>query len=85
MIIYIIILPKTKPKSRKATEILEKENEEIKCLLTLVDSEQNRKQDMKCIEQLKQILKEQDNIQLQIDELKTYGKRLDNEVSKINK
>ncbi|CAH8567481.1 Coiled-coil domain-containing protein 63 [Schistosoma haematobium] len=70
-------------KYKKATEILEKENEEIKCLLTLVDSEQNRKQDMKCIEQLKQILKEQDNIQLQIDELKTYGKRLDNETRKI--
>ncbi|XP_018646308.1 hypothetical protein Smp_000580 [Schistosoma mansoni] len=70
-------------KYKKATEILEKENEEIKCLLTLVDSAQNRKQDMKCIEQLKQILQEQDNIQLQIDELKTYGKRLDNEIRKI--
>ncbi|CAH8561800.1 unnamed protein product [Heterobilharzia americana] len=65
--------------------MLEKENEEIKCLLTLVDSTHNRKQDMKCIEQLKQILQEQDNLQLQIDELKTYRKRLDNETRKIEK
>nr|CAH8850572.1 unnamed protein product [Trichobilharzia regenti] len=72
-------------KYKKATEMLEKENEEIKCLLTLVDSEQNRKQDLKCIEQLKQILQEQDNLQLQTDELKTYGKRLDNETRKIEK
>ncbi|KAH8876798.1 Outer dynein arm protein 1 [Schistosoma japonicum] len=72
-------------KYKKVTEMLEKENEEIQCLLMLVDSAQNRKQDMKCIEQLKQILQEQDNVQLQIDELKTYGKRLDNETRKLEK
>ncbi|KAK4471599.1 hypothetical protein MN116_005012 [Schistosoma mekongi] len=72
-------------KYKKVTEMLEKENEEIQCLLMLVDSDQNRKQDMKCIEQLKQILQEQDNVQLQIDELKTYGKRLDNETRKLEK
>ncbi|CAH8503588.1 unnamed protein product [Schistosoma turkestanicum] len=72
-------------KYKKSTEMLEKENEEIKNLLSLVDSTYNKKQDMKCIEQLKQILQDLDHTHLQINELKAYGKRLDSEAHKIEK
>ncbi|VDP90135.1 unnamed protein product [Echinostoma caproni] len=66
-------------------DMLEKENEELQTWLTLINSEQNRKKDMKAIEILKNILSEQDALNEQIEEVKRYNERLDAEMRKYEK
>ncbi|KAF7235561.1 Outer dynein arm protein 1 [Paragonimus skrjabini miyazakii] len=66
-------------------EQLEKENTELKTLLALTNSDQNRKKDTKTIEELKHQLAQQDELYEQIEETKRYNQRLDAETRKYEK
>ncbi|CAL8105819.1 unnamed protein product [Calicophoron daubneyi] len=72
-------------KYNKEIAVLQRENEEIKSLLALASSEQNKKKDLKAIEVLKHHLAQQDAIQEQVEDIKRYNQRLDAEVKKYEK
>ncbi|KER31177.1 hypothetical protein T265_02503 [Opisthorchis viverrini] len=66
-------------------ELLEAENRELNMLLSLSNSSQNKKKDMKALEDLKQLLEQQEALQEKIDQTKAHHKQLDSEIRSLEK
>ncbi|KAG5446094.1 Coiled-coil domain-containing protein 63 [Clonorchis sinensis] len=66
-------------------ELLEAENRELNMLLSLNNSSQNKKKDMKALEDLKQLLEQQEALHEKIDQTKAHHKQLDSEIRSLEK
>ncbi|OON23276.1 hypothetical protein X801_00820, partial [Opisthorchis viverrini] len=80
---YNLEFPQTQNSSE--IELLEAENRELNMLLSLSNSSQNKKKDMKALEDLKQLLEQQEALQEKIDQTKAHHKQLDSEIRSLEK